>query len=401
MASRLRPADAAELCEIVRAAVADEVGLDVLGAGTKRGLYRPAEGEAVDLSHLSGVIAYEPDELILRVRAATPLVEIERLLAQAGQHLAFEPPDLAPLWGGTPGRQTIGGVVACNLSGPRRFKAGAARDHFLGFSAVNGRGEVFKAGGHVVKNVTGYDLCKLLAGSFGTLAALTEITMKALPAPEDTRTLVVWGLRAESALRAMTAAASSPFETTGIAHLPQELSHRAGLAAGGPATLVRCEGPEPALRAATEALSAELREFGAIEVLGGDRSRAVWGAVRDVAPLFPDTSRVLWRLSVAPATAPAVLQAIGRTLTVEWFLDWAGNRLWLSLAEPGDDGGAGAIRAAAAPGHAVLIRASESLRARIAPIDPGSPGALGLARRIKDGFDPRGVFGRGRMYAGV
>ncbi len=401
MGSRLRPADATELCEIVRAAVADGVSLDLVGAGTKRGLGRPAEGEAVDLSRLSGVVSYEPDELVLRVRAATPMAEIERLLAQSGQYLAFEPPDLAALWGQEAGCQTIGGVIACNLSGPRRFKAGAARDHFLGFAAVNGRGEAFKAGGHVVKNVTGYDLCKLMAGSHGTLAALTEITVKALPAPEECCTLVLSGLEVEAAVRAMGVAAGSPFETTGIAHVPAALADRARLPTGQAATLVRCEGPEPALRAATEALSRELGAFATVTVLDAEISRAVWRAVCDVAPLFPDRDRVLWRLSVAPAASPAVLRTIEAHVRCAFILDWAGGRRWVELAEAGEDGGADVIRRAAAPGHAVLVRAPAAMRVHVAPIDPGPPAALALARRVKDSFDPRGVFGRGRMFVGI
>ena len=385
----------------MRAAVADGAALDLMGAGTKRGLGRPAEGEALDLSRLSGVVSYEPDELVLRVRAATPLAEIERLLAQSGQHLAFEPPDLAALWGEEAGRQTIGGVIACNLSGPRRFRAGAARDHFLGFAAVNGRGEAFKAGGHVVKNVTGYDLCKLMAGSHGTLAALTEVTVKALPAPEESRTLVVSGLAIDAAVRAMAVAAGSPFETTGIAHLPASRAGLAGLSADKAVTLVRCEGPEPALRAATEALTRALGAFGTVTALNGEASRAVWRAVRDVAPLFPDRDRVLWRLSVAPAAAPSVVRAIEARFACAVALDWAGGRLWIEPAEAGEDGGADAIRRAAAPGHAVLVRAPAALRCRIAPIDPGPPAARALAERIKDSFDPRRVFGRGRMFAGV
>ncbi|MBM3540722.1 MAG: glycolate oxidase subunit GlcE [Alphaproteobacteria bacterium] len=401
MAPRLRPADASELCDIVRAAVADGAALDLMGAGTKRGLGRPAEGEVLDLSRLSGVVSYEPDELVLRVRAATPMAEIERLLAQSGQHLAFEPPDLAALWGEEAGRQTIGGVIACNLSGPRRFRAGAARDHLLGFAAVNGRGEAFKAGGHVVKNVTGYDLCKLMAGSHGTLAALTEITVKALPAPEESRTLVVSGLAIDAAVRAMAVAAGSPFETTGIAHLPASRAGLAGLSSDTAATLVRCEGPEPALRAATEALTRELGAFGTVTAFNGDTSRAVWRAVRDVAPLFPDRDRVLWRLSVAPAAAPAIVRDIEARFACAVALDWAGGRLWIEPTEAGEDGGADAVRRAAAPGHAVLVRAPAALRSRIAPIDPGPPAARALAERIKDSFDPRRVFGRGRMFAGV
>ena len=165
------------------------------GHGSKRAIGRPAQTDlTLDLSALSGITLYEPEELVLSAKAATPLAEIEALVAAKGQQLAFEPMDYATLLGGVAGRGTIGGALAANLSGPRRIKAGAARDHFLGFSAVSGRGETFKSGGRVVKNVTGYDLCKLIAGSWGTLAAMTEVTIKVLPAAETEETLLIRGL---------------------------------------------------------------------------------------------------------------------------------------------------------------------------------------------------------------
>ena len=166
--------------------------LEVIGRGTKRAIGRAAQWDAtLELSALSGVTLYEPEELVLSAKAATPLAEIEALVAASNQELAFEPMDYGPLLGGSAGAGTIGGALAANLSGPRRIKAGAARDHFLGFTAVSGRGETFKSGGRVVKNVTGYDLCKLLAGSWGTLAAMTEVTVKTLPSAETEETLLL------------------------------------------------------------------------------------------------------------------------------------------------------------------------------------------------------------------
>ena len=191
----LKPANEAEVREAIADALAAKTPLEIRGAGTKRALGHPTNGTRVlDMTQLSGIPLYEPDELVLRALPGTPLSEVEARLTQHGQMLAFEPPDYAALLGAVAGAQTIGGVIACNLSGPRRLKAGAARDHFLGFRAVSGRGEIFKSGGRVVKNVTGYDLCKLIAGSYGTLAALTETTMKVLPAPEKMRTVLVFGL---------------------------------------------------------------------------------------------------------------------------------------------------------------------------------------------------------------
>src|SRR6266513_640218 len=186
--SRVAPADLCELRDAVGEALAAEEPLELVAGGSKRGLGRPLQlPRYFDLSGITGIRDYQPSELVLTAAAATPIEEIERALAAAGQMLPFEPPDWGALLGlstSAARRRTLGGVLACNLTGPRRIKAGAARDHFLGFRGVSGRGEVFKAGGKVVKNVTGYDLCKLIAGSYGTLAALEEVTVKVLPRPE-------------------------------------------------------------------------------------------------------------------------------------------------------------------------------------------------------------------------
>ena len=218
MSTVLEPRTAAELAAAVRESAGP---LELLGAGSKRGLGRPVNsGQHLDLSHLSGIRLYEPEELVLTAGAGTRLAEIEQALAAKRQMLAFEPPDLGPLYGMPAGEGTLGGMLACNLAGPRRPKAGAARDHFLGALAVNGQGEIFKTGGQVVKNVTGYDLCKLLAGSFGTLAALAEVTVKVLPAPEHERSLLLPGLEDAAAVAIMTRALGSAAEVSGAAHLP-------------------------------------------------------------------------------------------------------------------------------------------------------------------------------------
>ena len=189
MTDLLKPRDAKDVEGAVQWALAEGKTLEIVGHGSKRGLGRAAQWDlSLDLSDLSGVTLYEPEELILSARAGTPIAEIEALLAAHNQELAFEPADYGPLYGAAAGRGTIGGVLAANLSGPRRIKAGAARDHFLGFTAVSGRGETFKSGGRVVKNVTGYDLCKVLAGSYGTLGAMTDVTVKVLPRAETEQT---------------------------------------------------------------------------------------------------------------------------------------------------------------------------------------------------------------------
>src|SRR5438067_12066482 len=222
--SRFTPADLNELRDAVAEALAAEEPLEVVAGGSKRGLGRPLQTpHSLDLSRLAGIRDYAPSELVLTAGAATPLAEIERVLAENGQVLAFEPPGWCGLLGVDEASPTLGGVLACNLSGPRRIKAGAARDHFLGFRAVSGRAEIFKAGGKVVKNVTGYDLPKLMAGSYGTLAVLEEVTIKVLPRPETVATILFAGLIPAAAVRLMGAALGSPHEVSGAAYLPAGL----------------------------------------------------------------------------------------------------------------------------------------------------------------------------------
>lgn len=400
----LRPADENELREIVRAAVAEKMTLEVRGAGTKRGLGRPVVADApLDLSRLAGVRSYEPEELVLTAGAATPLAEIEKLVAQKGQRLAFEPPDYGPLYGGTAGRQTLAGVVAANLAGPRRISAGAARDHFLGFRAVNGRAESFKAGGQVVKNVTGYDLCKLLAGSYGTLAILTEMTVKILPVAETEATLVLSRLSDEAAMRAMAKAMGSAFEVSAAAHLPDSLAAGIVYQSNGASTLLRLEGPPPSVEARVEGLRALLRAHGTVERLAPTDSKLAWRALANAEPFTHDLDNPLWRVSVPPSAGADTARAIAASLEGSYFFDWGGGRIWFELHGAPADASAAAIRAAAAKsgGHAVLVRASEETRRATAPFDPGAPGLFALSKRVKASFDPLGLFNPGRMYEGV
>ena len=400
----LRPTDENELREIVRAAVAEKMTLEVRGAGTKRGLGRPVAADApLDLSRLAGVRTYEPEELVLTAGAATPLVEIERLVAQKGQRLAFEPPDYGPLYGGAAGRQTLAGVVAANLAGSRRISAGAARDHFLGFRAVNGRGESFKAGGQVVKNVTGYDLCKLLAGSYGTLAILTEMSVKILPVAETEATLVLSRLSDETAMRAMAESMGSAFEVSAAAHLPEAIAAGVVYQSDGAATLLRLEGPRPSVEARVEGLRALLRPHGTVERLAPADSKLAWCALANAEPFTHDLENPLWRLSVPPSAGAETARAIMDALDGSYFFDWSGGRIWLELQDGPADAGAATVRAAAAKsgGHAVLVRASEATRRATAPFDPGAPGLFALSKRVKASFDPLGLFNPGRMYEGV
>ncbi len=407
MAEALRPGDAAQLAEAVAWAVAEEAPLEVVGHGSKRTLGRPVQAaQLLDVSALSGITMYEPAELVMSAGPGTPLAEIEAALAENDQQLAFEPPDLGPLLGSRAGAASIGGVFACNLAGSRRIKAGGARDHFLGVHAVTGRGEAMKAGGRVVKNVTGYDLCKLFAGSYGTLAVMSELTFKVLPAPAKTRTVLVFGLDDAAAARAMTAALTSPHEVSGAAHLPAAIAARSAVGyvadAGAAVTALRVEGPAPSVEHRCAALRELLGGFGAVEELHGRNSGALWCELRDAAPFARDDGRVVWRLSVPPTAGAGVVARVAAETGAEAYYDWGGGLVWLTLGA-GGDGGAERVRGEVAKvgGHATLLRADAGLRANAAVFQPQAAPLAALTARVKDAFDPRRVLNPGRMYAGV
>src|SRR5437660_4399853 len=341
--TRFAPTDLVELREAVAAALAAEEPVELVGGGSKRGLGRPLQtAHALDLSRLSGIRGYAPSELVLTAGAATPLAEIERVLEEAGQMLAFEPPDWRELLGVPDvdsGGPTLGGVLACNLAGPRRFKVGAARDHLLGFHAVSGRGEIFKSGGKVVKNVTGYDLSKLMAGSYGTLAALEEVTVKVLPRPESVATVLFAGVAPDAAGRLMMAALGSPHEVSGAAYLPPGTAMPLALPLRPGTVALRVEGPMPSVAFRREALLREHGAAGEAQVLTDSESIAFWHGIGEVAPLAGLGERAVWRLSVAPARGAEIGTQIARALDAAWFLDWGGGLLWLAVA---GHGGAGA-----------------------------------------------------------
>jgi glycolate oxidase FAD binding subunit len=404
--ARFVPSDLSELREAVAEALAAEEPLELVGGGSKRGLGRPLQTpHTLDLSRLSGIRDYAASELVLTAAAGTPLADIERVLAEHAQMLAFEPPGWCGLLGVEDASATLGGVLACNLSGPRRIKAGAARDHFLGFRAVSGRAEIFKAGGKVVKNVTGYDLPKLMAGSYGTLAALEEVTVKVLPQPETVATVLFAGITQETAGHLMSAALGSPHEVSAAAYLPSGTAMPLALSIQPGTVALRVEGPAPSVASRRDSLLRDHRESGAPSPLAASESIAFWRAIAEVAPLSGLGERAIWRVSVAPARGAAIGQAMARALDAIWYLDWGGGLLWLATAEQ-DDAGAAVIRAAIrgddgrGTGHATLVKGSPALRRAVPVFEPQPAPLAALSRRIKDAFDPRHILNPGRIVDG-
>ena len=399
-----KPVSPQETAEAVAAGLANDTPLEIIGAGTRRALGRPvAAAAALDVTGLSGVSMYEPEELVFTARAGTPLADIEAMLAEKGQMLAFEPPDFSHLLGThDAGRGTLAGMTACGLSGPRRVKIGAVRDHLLGFAGVTGRAEIFKSGGRVMKNVTGYDLSKLMAGGWGTLAVLTELTFKVLPAPETTATVVLSGLDEARGNQAMTLGMQAPAEVSGAAHVPAGLAKFSHLApaGGGAATLLRVEGFAPSVKARVEMLKGLLADFGDIEVLENDASLALWRQVRDVHCFAGGADTLIWRISCPPAQGARVAAAIREGIPdVRLLMDWAGGLIWLEVPVS-EHACAETVRGALAScgGHATLFRAPEDLR-RALPVFQPQPKALAeVTARIKAAFDPKDILNPGRVY---
>ena len=381
-----RPTSAAQVLELVADAGVAGRRLEVTGAGTKRSIGAVRDADAVlSLTKLDKVIDYAPEELVLTAQPGAKLADLERLVAAEGQMLPFEPPHLTRLLGAK-GDPTLGGALAANLSGPRRIRAGAARDHFLGFEAVTGRGEAMKAGGKVVKNVTGYDLSKLMAGSWGTLAVLTEVTIKVLPAARTELTLLFFGLDDAKACAAMAMAMNAPVELSGAAHLPRGAAARPPLKGEMAVTALRLEGFEASVATRAEGLAVALKAFGQCAQLDAEHSREFWVQVREVEAFHGDKGP-LWRISVPPASGWRVAAA----LAGEALYDWAGGLVWLlSQDDPTK------IRATtqALGGHATCYRGHAPA------FEPLSGPLAALSARVKAAFDPKGVLNPGRMAEG-
>ncbi|KRR02529.1 2-hydroxy-acid oxidase [Bradyrhizobium jicamae] len=406
----LKVRDAKDVEEVVRAAIASEQPLEIIGHGSRRAIGHPMATNAVlDVSALNAVSSYEPNELIITVQAGAPLADVQSLIDSKNQQFAFEPMDTSSLLGAS-GNGTIGGMIGAGLAGPRRIRAGGARDHLLGAHAVSGFGDSFKTGGRVVKNVTGYDLCKLLTGSWGTLAVMTEVTLKVMPKPESERTLVLSGLDDVAANRAMTAALGSPYDVSGAAHLPYQAFRPAtgalaGIAAQGLAvTLLRLEGIAASVADRAASLAKTLAPFGAVGTLQDAASASVWSAIRDVEPFAAGGSLgawPVWRIVCPPASGGVLGQVLARETGGDVIYDWGGGLIWAAMP-PKPDAQAALVRARveAAGGHAALIRASEQVRRDVDVFHPQASGLAALSERVRHSFDPRIILNRGRMLRG-
>ncbi|MBB5515188.1 glycolate oxidase FAD binding subunit [Rubricella aquisinus] len=379
----LQPRSESDLSEAVASAYAAKTPLEIVGGGTRRTLGGPVQAaDTLSTAGLSGITLYEPGALTIVAQAGTPLAEVEAALKAENQRLPFEPMDHRALLG-TEGEPTIGGVVAANVSGPRRFQVGACRDSLIGVRYVDGQGTAIKNGGRVMKNVTGYDIVKLMAGSYGTLGVLSEVSFKVLPDTAHSSVLLFEGLSDVDAVACMCAAMATPYEVSGAAHLPVGMD-------GAPVTMLRLEGFEKSVAYRAGELAKALAHFGTPKVESDpDKTAAGWRYIRDVEA-FAGQPGDVWRVSVKPTDGPKVAAAVGAQGVV---YDWSGGLVWLLVGEGTD------IRPALAgiAGHATLIRASASTRAAIPAFHPEAAPLAKVTAGLRAQFDPAGILNPGRM----
>jgi glycolate oxidase FAD binding subunit len=404
--SNMRPVDEREFSRVLAEATATNTPLEVMGAGSKQRIGRPMQ-TAANLSSraLRGITLYEPNEMVMAARAGTPVDQIEEALVERGQMLAFEPVELGLLAGSEEKQATIAGVFSTNIAGARRISAGSARDHLLGLRGVNGRGDIFKAGGRVMKNVTGVDLCRGISGSWGTLAIMTEVTFKVLPAPEDTGTILLLGLPDEIAVEVLCAAMGTPYEVSGAVHLQPSMVARLwhdGLRTQGQAvTALRVENFTKSVAYRTARLKEHFKAYGEIHQLDRTNSRSFWSELRQLSVLMGSDAPV-WRISTAPTAGPKVVAAITSYMDCRAFYDWSGGLIWAEVLSTTDAGAADIRRVIATHGgHATLIRAEPEVRAAVDVFQPLEPGVERLSRKLKATFDPAGILNPGRMYPNI
>ncbi|MBO9101485.1 MULTISPECIES: FAD-binding protein [unclassified Rhizobium] len=395
----LIPTTEEEAATIIRDHASKGHALWIVGGNSRAGFGNAVSTHSELTSRgMTGIVAYNPGEMVMTARAGTPVEEIEAALAASHQMMAFEPMNHSPLMA-TSGVPTIGGIFAANASGPRRILAGAARDSLLGVRFVNGRGEIVKAGGRVMKNVTGLDLPKLMAGSHGTLGLLTEVTFRVPPSPKTEQTLVISDLTDEAATKAMAAAMALSVEVSGAAHLPVTVASTFAPAAWSvhSAMVLRIEGLAASVDVRMEKLSRAMAGIGPVGQLPDAESKAVWRAIRDVVPFADGTMRPVWRVSVAPGAGHRLVAALRQEAGVDAFYDWQGGLVWLRMEAEPDGAVLRRHIANVGGGHATLLRATPDARAQNDAFEPQQPAVALLSARIKQKFDPAGIFNPGKM----
>ena len=402
--SILKPINEEEISEIIKDCYKKNIPLEILGLGTKRSIGRNFQFEkTLDLSNYSGIIDYSPEELYIKVKSGTPIKQIREELEKNNQYLAFEPVDFGFLFSGKNDEGTIGGVMSCNFAGSRRFKAGSIRDHILGFKGINGRGEVIKSGGTVVKNVTGYDLSKILSGSFGTLAVLSEITIKVLPKPESNKTLFINNPHLKKGLDYLNISLSSSSDPSGAVFYPENFRSFFtfnDLTFSGPITAIRIEGSTSSIDHRIKKLTNELKVTSdEIVVLSKDQSDIFWEDTRNLK-VFSKLKENLIRIVIPPSEAFETLNKL-KDFDAKYFVDWGGSLIWLQL----DSINTKMLKdiktiVKTASGYLTIIKIEENLKASI-DVFTVDPVKHDISEKIKRSFDPKRILNPGKMYIGI
>lgn len=406
MQDMLTPLVDRDLMDLIVEANENGTKLEILGHGTKRSIGK-IHPEAVPLTmrRFSEITLYEPSELVLSARAGTSIVEIERTIKSYNQQMPFEYLDFSKILGTDPSWGTIASLFASNFSGSRRILKGSARDHLLGVKAINGRGETFKSGGRVMKNVTGYDLAKFMANSWGTLAVMTEVSMKLLPKPPSECTLFLYGLADDIAMEALRCAVNTPYEVSGAAHLTREHAfpclEGVSYVRDKALTAIRLENTPKALAARSEKIKDLLNAFGDIYYIDEPESQLFWQNMRQLMFLTGHDDAI-WRISTSPMHAYQTAQQIKKLVDCDISYDWAGGLLWATTRGVSDMGSSDIRRIVAhAGGHATLIRPKANVADFVSPFHPLDPAHMKLTKGIKAMFDPQAVLNPGRMYDGI
>jgi glycolate oxidase FAD binding subunit len=402
--SVFKPNTREEIAEIIRDCYKKNIPLEINGLQSKKKIGRNFQSEkTLDLSDYSGIIEYKPEELYIKVKSGTPIKEIISELDKNKQQLAFEPNDFGFIFSGSSNEGSIGGVISCNFSGSRRFKSGSARDHLLGFQGINGKGEIIKSGGTVVKNVTGYDLCKLLSGSFGTLTVLTELSIKILPKPETNKTLIINNPHLKKALEYLGATLSSSIDPSGGVFYPEYFRKNFtfnDLTQEGALIGVRVEGPSNSVNHRIERLCKELDvlkdEF---SILDHEQSNIFWEKTRKLQ-VFNAIKSSLLRIVVPISETFDVIQKL-KSYEINYFLDWGGSLIWLQVKEI-DTKILKEIKdiIQKAQGYLTVIKIEEDMKASI-DIFTVDPIKYKISEKIKKSFDPKRILNPGKMYSGI
>ena len=410
--SKLYPKNEGEVSEIIKKFYKSNVPIEIIGSGSKQKIGRPLQcAKTLSLLNLNGIIEYEPEELYIKVKASTPIDLIESELKKNNQQLAFEPIDLGYLFSGKSNSGTAAGQVACNIAGPRRFKTGSVRDHILGFKGVNGRGEIIKSGGKVVKNVTGYDLSKLMCGSFGTLAVLTEIIFKVLPAPEDNKTLVIHNLNLESAVALLNKFVSSSYDISGAIFLPTEPKCTGcimdiektfklnDLKYGGSLTAIRVEGSKNSTEARLKGLNDELNinsyDF---SVLEGYQSEIFWKKIRNLE-FFSYTKNNILRAVIPPSQSVQLIYQFSNKF--KYYLDWGGALMWMEACELTEEMFESLRKKVVRNGGYLTMIKNSNYLPYVEDVFTISRDRFLISQNIKKSFDPKRILNPGKMYTGI